>query len=160
MIVRWPGRIAAGQTSALPWAQWDLMATLADLAGAPAPTHTDGISVVPTLLGRPEDQASREYLYWEYQQGKQQAVRMVKWKAVRVGGTEEPIELYDLTNDPGESRNLANDHPEIIENMRRIMVEARQGSEFTKYWKFPERRRADLKFDQIIYKNIKNGIRH
>jgi arylsulfatase A-like enzyme len=115
--------------------------------------------VVPTLLGQPDRQASREYLYWEYQQGKQQAVRMGKWKAVRVGGTLEPIELYDLSNDPGESRDLAEAHPEIIGKIRRIMVEARQDSEFTKYWQMPERRRADLKWDQIIYKQIKDGIR-
>ena len=159
MIVRWPGRIAAGQTSALPWAQWDLMATLAELAGATAPSHTDGISVVPTLLGQSERQESREYLYWEYQQGKQQAVRMAKWKAVRIGGSLEPIELYDLSTDPGESRDLADDHPELIEKIRRIMAEARQGSEFTKYWQIPERRRADLKWDQIIFKQLRTGIR-
>jgi arylsulfatase A len=159
MIVRWPGRIGAGQTSALPWAQWDLMATLAELAGAGVPLHTDGISVAPTLMGRPERQASREYLYWEYQQGKQQAVRMGRWKAVRIGGTREPIELYELTTDPGESRNVADAHPEIVEKIRRIMEEARQGSEHTRYWRIPEHRRPDIKWDQVIYDQLENGIR-
>jgi len=159
MIVRWPGRIRAGQTSPLPWAQWDLMATLAELAGAGIPSRTDGISVLPTLLGRPDRQPTREYLYWEYQQGKQQAVRMGRWKALRIGGTREPIEPYDLSTDIGESRNLADAHPEIVQRVRRIMEEARQGSEYTAYWKIPERRRPDIKWDQVIYKQLKNGIR-
>ena len=60
MIVRWPGHIKAGQTQDLPWAAWDLMATFADLAGVQAPAHTDGLSVVPTLLGRPQEQTPRE----------------------------------------------------------------------------------------------------
>lgn len=159
MIVRWPGRIAAGQTSGLPWAQWDLMTTLAELAGAPVPAHSNGISVVPTLLGRSDFQTAHKYLYWEYQQGKQQAVRMGPWKAVRVGGTGEPIELYNLSKDPGESHDLAARHPDVIAEIRDIMVEARSGSEFTKYWQFPENRRADMKWDQFIYKEIDNGIR-
>lgn len=158
MIVRWPGQIASGQTTSLPSAQWDLMPTLADLAGVPAPSHTDGISVVPTLLGQPEHQPSRKYLYWEYQQGKQQAVRMGKWKGVRVGGTKEPIELYDLAEDPGENHDIAGEHPDIVAEIRDIMVKARRGSEFTKYWKIPEHRRPDMKWDQMIYRQIKNGI--
>jgi len=159
MIVRWPGHIKAGQTCDLPWAAWDLMATFADLAGVEAPSHTDGISVVPTLLGRPDQQEPREYLYWEYQLGKQQAVRMGRWKGVRFGGTKEPIELYDLSVDIGENNNIAANHPDIVDKMRRIMIEARKGSEYTQYWQFPEHRRKDLRLDQDIYNQLKNGIR-
>ncbi len=159
MIVRWPGRIQAGQANALPWAAWDLMATLADLAGVKAPGHTDGISVVPTLLGHADQQESREYLYWEYQHGKQQAVRMGRWKAMRLGGTKEPIELYDLSVDMGEKNNIAAAHPQVVQKMQLIMKEARQGSDYTKYWPLPEHRRYDIKLDKWIFDQLKNGIR-
>ena len=157
MIVRWPGKIKARQTSNLPWAAWDLMATFADLAGAKIPQHCDGISVVPALLGQPDKQARREYLYWEYQHGKQQAVRMGPWKGIRFGGTKEPIELYDLRKDIGEKNNVAQAHPNVVKRMREIMTEARQGSEFTQYWPFPEYRRDDIKLDNRIYKTLGKG---
>jgi arylsulfatase A-like enzyme len=159
MIVRWPGRIEAGQTSDLPWAAWDLMATFAELAGAERPPHTDGISVVPTLLGRPADQESREYLYWELQQAKQQAVRMGRWKGYRVGGTEEPIQLYDLSTDLGEAEDVAAEHPDVVARIRQIMREARSGSEFTRHWPIPERRRDDIRWDKWIYEQLRDGIR-
>jgi len=158
MIVRWPDRIKPSQTSALPWAGWDIMATLADLAGAERPEHTDGISVVPTLLGRPEQQEQREYLYWEYHMGKQQAVRMGKWKGVRFGGTQEPMELYDLSQDIGETNNLADDHPEIVERMDELMRKARENSEYTAFWPLPENRLENVKYDKVIYDQLEKGI--
>jgi arylsulfatase A-like enzyme len=154
MIVRWPNHIRAGEVNGLPWAGWDVMATLADLAGVECPGHSDGISVVPTLLGRPNEQRPREYLYWEYHQGKQQAVRMGRWKGVRIGGTEEPVELYDLSNDVGERNNLAVEHPDLIERMRQIMHEARAGSEFTRHWPLPGHRRYDIKLDKWIFDGV------
>ncbi len=158
MIVRWPGRIKPSQTSDLPWAGWDIMATLADLAGTERPGHTDGISVVPTLLGRPEQQEHRDYLYWEYHMGKQQAVRMGKWKGIRFGGTKEPIELYDLSQDIGETNNVADDHPEIIERMDELMRKARENSEYTAFWPLPENRLYNVKYDKVIYDQLEKGI--
>ena len=107
------------------------MATFADLAGVKPPKHTDGISVVPTLLAKPNQQAPREYLYWEYQHGKQQAVRLGPWKGIRIGGTAEPIELYDMRDDIGEKNDIAAAHPSVVERIREIMKEARAGSAFT-----------------------------
>jgi len=158
MIVRWPGRIKPSQTSDLPWAGWDIMATLADLAGTGRPGHTDGISVVPTLLGRPEQQEQRDFLYWEYHMGKQQAVRMGKWKGIRIGGTKEPIELYDLSQDIGETNNVADDHPEIIKRMDELMRKARENSEYTEFWPLPENRLPNVKYDKVIYDQLEKGI--
>ena len=152
MIVRWPGRIEPSRTSALPWAGWDVMATLADLAGVAPPPDTDGISVVPTLLGESQRQVAREYLYWEHHMGKQQAVRMGRWKAIRLGGTQEPIELYDLAADIGE-------HPEIVAEMKAIMEEAREGSEFDAFWPLPERRQNQIRWDKWIFDQLEHGIR-
>jgi uncharacterized sulfatase len=159
MIVRWPGRIKPSQTSDFPWAGWDIMATLADLAGVAPPSHTDGISAVPTLLGRPDQQEIREYLYWEHHMGKQQAVRMGRWKGIRFGGTKEPIELYDLDVDIGETDNVAEDHPEIVARMDSIMKEARENSEFTAFWPLPEHRQNQIKWDKRIFDQLEHGIR-
>lgn len=122
MIVRWPGKIKPGQVSDHVWAFWDFMPTVAQIAGTAVPEDTDGISVLPTLMG--EKQAQHEYLYWEfYERGFGQAVRMGNWKAVR-NDTGEPIELYDLSNDIGETNDLAAKHPDIVAKMGELMQQA------------------------------------
>jgi arylsulfatase A-like enzyme len=158
MIARWPGRIKPSQTSDLPWAGWDIMTTLADLAGIEPPDQADGISVVPTLLGRPDQQKHHEYLYWEHHLGKQQAVRMGKWKGIRFGGTREPTELYDLSQDIGEKKDVADDHPEIVEQMDEIMRKARENSEFMAFWPLPENRLYNAKWDKWIFDQLEKGI--
>lgn len=159
MLARWPGRIPAAQTTGLPAAGWDVMATLAEVAGAERPAHTDGISLVPTLLGQPEKQQAREYLYWEFNMGKQQAVRMGSWKGVRFGGTKEPIELYDLKADIGEARNIADQHPDVVSAITAIMEKARANSEFNRFWPLPENRRNDIQWDKVIFDQLIHGIR-
>jgi len=129
MIVRWPGKIPSGVVSDHVWAFWDVMPTLAELAGADPPPSIDGISVVPALLG-PEiagrPQPKHKFLYWEQPRGKglAQAVRMGRWKAVRLkrGG---PIELYDLADDLRESNNLATARPEVLAAIEAYLKTAR-----------------------------------
>ncbi|MCB1020257.1 MAG: arylsulfatase [Acidobacteria bacterium] len=128
MIVRWPGKIEAGSTSAEPWAFWDVLPTCADLAGVPAPEGIDGLSFVPALTGKP--QQGHDYLYWEFHERRfAQAVRQGKWKAVRLN-PGEPIELYDLDADLSETRNVAAEHPAIVERMAAIMESARTESPY------------------------------
>lgn len=141
MIVRWPGKIQAGQVSDHVWYLADVMPTLAELAraGKYVPSGIDGISVVPTLLGRAEEQKKHEYLYWEWHlydwskrenvpNGLMQAVRMGKWKAVR-HRSDEAFELYDLEKDVGEKINLAGQHPGVVRRIeayiKRTRVEPR-----------------------------------
>jgi uncharacterized sulfatase len=159
MIARWPGRIPSGHVSRLPAAGWDFVATLADIAGVPKPAHTDGISLLPTLLGQPERQQTRDYLYWEHHMGKQQAVRMGAWKGIRLGGTQEPIELYNLEADIGEIHNVAAGHPEIVTRITAIMEEARANSEFNRFWPLPEHRQNQIKMDKVIFDQLEHGIR-
>jgi arylsulfatase A-like enzyme len=124
MIVRWPGRVPAGQVSDAIWAFWDVLPTLAELAGAPPPPGLDGISMLPAWLGQPAPRHA--YLYWDYghTRGKYlQAVRWNDWKAVR-NGSNQPIELYDLKLDRGETRNLAEAHPDVVRRMAQLMQEA------------------------------------
>jgi arylsulfatase A len=159
LIARWPGRIAGGQTSNIPAAAWDLMPTLADLAGTTKPAHSDGISLVPTLLGHPEQQQKREYLYWEFHMGKQQAVRMGPWKGIRFGGTKEPVELYNLDQDIGETRDVAAGHPDIVERIKAMMEEARANSLYGSFWPLPEHRQNQIPWDKVIFDQLEKGIR-
>jgi arylsulfatase len=125
LIAKWPGRIPAGSVSHFPSAFWDFMPTIAELAGTDAPAH-DGVSLVPTLLGRPEDQVAHEYLYWEFRGG--QAVRLGNYKGIRLR-PEAETELYDLAADPDESENVAQEHPDVVERIEQIMATARTESE-------------------------------
>lgn len=127
MIVTWPAQVEAGSKTDHISAFWDILPTLADAAGTTYEKGIDGISFLPTLLDEGE-QIAHNHLYWEFhEQGGKQAVRMGKWKAVRLNvfdGNEELL-LYDLEQDPGETNDLSENHPEIVEEMRRLMEESR-----------------------------------
>lgn len=125
LIANWPGQIAPGQVSDHLSAFWDLMETCADLAGTEAPRN-DGISLVPTLLGRGEQEQHR-YLYWEFPGYRgQQAMRWGKWKAVRRNLVSGKVrtQLFDLDIDPGEARDLSANKPEVLRQMEAWMNEA------------------------------------
>jgi arylsulfatase A len=123
MIACWPGKIAAGSTSDHISAFWDFLPTVCDIIQVDKPVDIDGISFLPELLGK--KQKSHDYLYWEFhEQNGKQAVRLGKWKAVRLNmnaNPDAPVELYDLSIDIGERNNLAQEYPEIIKQIERIM---------------------------------------
>lgn len=131
MIAWWPGKIKEGQVSNHISAFWDVMPTIAELAGFEAPQNIDGISFLPTLLGD-NDQFQHEYLYWEFNpMGGRQALRMGKWKAVRYNlrkNKNVPIELYNLEEDPGEQVNVASKFPELVVKAKKIFQQARSES--------------------------------
>lgn len=129
MIVRWPGRIAPGRVSNQTLAFWDFLPTAAELAGLDPPKGIDGISMLPALLGKP--QKSHDYLYWDYghiRKTYKKAVRIGDWKAVR-NSSASPIELYDLADDPGETKNVAAKHPQVVSQIEAIMRTARSDSD-------------------------------
>jgi len=98
---------------------YDFLPTAADVAGIAPPANTDGISILSTLLGK--KQPPRDFLYWEFFNPCQQAVRIGNWKGVR-RGTGDPMELYDLSTDLGETRDLAGQHPDIVKQMAAVMA--------------------------------------
>ena len=127
-VARWPGRIKPGTKTDLPVAMWDVMPTCLEIAGVEAPAGIDGISYLPALLGQMDNQKKHEYLYWAfYERGGKEAVRWGQWKGVRnnVGkDPNSPLELYDLTDDCGETNNIAADHPEVVSRLQTFMQNA------------------------------------
>jgi hypothetical protein len=94
----------------------------------------DGISVLPTLLGK--TQRSHEFLYWEFHEEGlfKQAVRMGDWKAVRLA-PDKPLELYNLKMDLGEKQNVAGDRGDIVSRIEQYLKMARSES---KEWPVPK----------------------
>ncbi len=125
MIAYWPGRIAPGTTTDHVSAFWDIIPTVADLAGITVDVALDGKSFLPVLLGEPAPPPSE--MYWEYHgrswQGAQ-AVRLGDWKGVRLGGRADanaPIALYDLAADPAETTDVAAAHPDVVVEIDAVM---------------------------------------
>jgi len=124
-IARWPGKIKPGSTTDQVGGFYDVLPTLCDVAGIDTPKGLDGISLLPTLLGK-GDQKQHDFHYWEFPgYGGQQAVRAGDWKAVRQGLGKGKIitELYNLKDDIGEKNDLAAKHPEVVARLEAIMKE-------------------------------------
>ena len=140
MIACWPGQIDAGQTSDHISAFWDMYPTFAELSKATVPEGIDGISLLPTLLGK-ENQEQHDYLYWEFHEsGGRMALRKGNWKAVKYNVATRPsapIQLFNLSEDIGEKNNVALAYPEVARNLAKLMGEARVPSEEPKF-NFPD----------------------
>ena len=126
MIVQWPAKIKTGRSDQTPWAFADVLPTVAELAGVNLDivprVRTNGVSIKGLLSDSPVEMEERT-LYWEF--AKQvgdpnsgvigdtfQAARRGDWKAVRYG-FDANIELYNITEDPGESKNRVRRHPSV-----------------------------------------------
>ncbi|GGY58122.1 hypothetical protein GCM10010363_44380 [Streptomyces omiyaensis] len=134
-LIAWgPGRVTPG-TSDRPTPLTDLLPTLAELGGAPAPADVDGLSAAPLLTGGATPAARHDHLYWYRDErgvtgradaqdaGRAtwlaEALRKDRWKAVRFAPVRDralpddqwQVELYDLATDPGETSDVAARHP-------------------------------------------------
>lgn len=117
-IVWAPGTIAAGRTSDHVSAFWDFPATALDFANLRPLKETEGISMRPVLTGKGK-QGKHEYLYWEFPEiGGRWAIMTPEWKLIRyqVINPKKPerVELFKRRNDPAETSNLADKHPDIV----------------------------------------------
>lgn len=136
-LVRWPQTIKPGESNALI-SQIDFLASLARLTGQDLlPEEApDSIDVLPALLGQSRD--GREHLV-QQAMGGYLSLRMRQWKYIAPGegdkimanknietGRDPDPQLYDLSSDIGERRNVSEEHPEVLEKMQSLMREIRQ----------------------------------
>ncbi|MEE9462380.1 MAG: arylsulfatase [Bacteroidales bacterium] len=130
-IAWWPGKIAANSQSDHLSAFWDVYPTLAELTGQEIHDSVDGISFLPTMLGK-EGQQEHEYLYWEFhEKNGRQAIRKGDWKLVRYdvfSPEKTTTELYNIAEDPSETKNVAEENQVITEELLHLMEGARTES--------------------------------
>lgn len=130
MIARWAGHIKPGSESDHISAFWDVMPTIADLLDREV--NTDGISFLPELLGDTAQQRKHDALYWEFhEQGGRRALRVGDWKLVQYNAWSETpgaFELYNLREDVGETKNVAEDFPEKTEELMKLIANQRTPS--------------------------------
>jgi arylsulfatase A-like enzyme len=143
-IMRWPGKIPADTVCDEPLMTIDLLPTIARLAGAEMPQDRviDGRDIWPLIAGGADAKNPHEvlYFYWIHEL---QAVRAGKWKLHVPHGYTHLVEaghdgapgkseqrqtrraLYDLSTDPGEQLNLADEHSDVVEQLRGYAEQAR-----------------------------------
>jgi arylsulfatase A len=130
-IAHWKGKISAGRKSTHPSAFWDMLPTFNELAGLSLPQQTDGISIVPELIG--QEQTTHGYLYFEFhEQGGKQAVIKDEWKLLRLQARNPDktyLELFNIEEDISEANNLADQYPEKVDELLEIMKHSRVPSE-------------------------------
>ncbi len=120
-----PGAVPAGETSDAVWYFPDVLPTFAAAAGVGAPRGLDGVNVLPTLRGEPQPELEKRLLYWEFhERGFSRAARLGPWKAIQKS-PDAALELYDVSKDPGETRDLASAEPAIVQKLAAAMDAAR-----------------------------------
>ncbi|RZJ19742.1 MAG: N-acetylgalactosamine-6-sulfatase [Acinetobacter sp.] len=129
-IVNWPQKIKSPSLNNHIGAFWDLYPTFSQLLGVKQNSYTDGVSILPSILGE-RGQKQHDYLYWEFHENNgRQAVRRNNWKGVylNVKTKNAKFELYDLAKDPQERNDVALNYPKISMEIRDIMKRAHEES--------------------------------
>jgi arylsulfatase A-like enzyme len=138
-IAWWRGTVRPGVTDHTGYFP-DWFPTAAELAKAETPEGLDGISLVPLLTGKVDEQKKHEFLYWEFHEGgfKQAALYDSRWKGIRQGGPDAPVKLYDQQNDVAELTDVAAQRPDIAEKISEYLKTARTPlAEWEPKWQAP-----------------------
>ena len=139
LIARWPGKIPKGTTSDHISALYDLAETCAQVAQTKMPKNTDGISLLPTFLGKLDKQETHEFLIWDFAEryyGGQVALRMGDWKGLKRKMLKNPdaaLQLYNLKDDPNEKNDVARKHPEIVAEIEKLILQERDRPKLKKF---------------------------
>lgn len=132
MIAWWPGKIKEGQVSDHPSAFWDISPTVRELSGAKEQADTDGLSLVPTLLGKGE-QKKHEQLYWEFfEGGGKRAILKGNWKLILYNTNKDAnprAELFNIQKDPSEKTDLSKKNSGKVAELTTLMGQVRTPSE-------------------------------
>jgi arylsulfatase len=130
LIAHWPGKIEAGSFSRFPGHFIDIMATMLEITGSTYPLEYNGKAITP-LQGeslmpafRGEEPARSQALFWEWSDG--QAIREGDWKLVR-WGKKNSWDLYNISEDPTETNNMASQYPERAEAMEQRFLAWKRG---------------------------------
>ena len=140
-IARWPGKLPAGKVIDVPVMAIDMLPTIAEITDSKLPEKTiDGMNVWKVLTGESEKSPQEAYFYY-YRVNELHGVRYGQWKlyfphTYRTMNGQEPgkdglpgeyrmvnlekIELYDLENDESETKNVADEHPEVVEKIKEL----------------------------------------
>jgi hypothetical protein len=146
-LARWPARIPAGSTSGdTPTAFWDWMPTFAEVAGFAPPARTDGVSLLPLLTGRPDDRTPSTVYIEYFQNGRtpqfadfdrslrnrrrhqMQLLREGNLVGVRydIQSQDDDFEIFDIVRDPGQTKNLAAQFPEVQQRFKDRVLRLRR----------------------------------
>ena len=147
LIVTFPGTIMPNQTSDEVFAFWDFLPTMSDMLGQPIPKESNGISFMPTLLGKKQSKRHK-YLYWEfYEENGKQAVLWKNYKAIKLNtnnSEKTTLELYDIKNELGETRNIASIQPKIASKLAKMMEDAHTPFPLTSLFSVDESAQRDV----------------
>jgi arylsulfatase A-like enzyme len=146
-IVRWPGRVKPGTTSAQLLSLTDVMATLAAITGAELPNDAaeDSFDLSPVLEGQAEAPVRPYLLTQAFAGARTLSIRRGQWKYIDHPGSggndyqrgelrafglpelapEAPAQLYDLASDPGETKNLYAERPELARELKALLEESK-----------------------------------
>ncbi len=120
-IVSWPGTVPAGITYEGLMCTMDFYATAAAAAGKPLPKRCEGKDLLPYLNGQKKGDV-HEYVFWhnaDPTDAPRRNLYAVRWKNWRLIKYPDDWRLFDLERDPKETKNLAEDHPQVVDNMRK-----------------------------------------
>ena len=134
MIVRWPGVTEASSVSDQYLMIDDIFPTLMDIAGVAEGKYTeqvDGMSLVPLFRGENVPAMEERPIFWHfphtYDQYPYSSVRKGKWKLIYLH-TDRKLELYDLSNDISEAKNVAENYPEVTRELASLLTARLQES--------------------------------